>query len=463
MKLLKFVIPLCLFAALAVTAEAEAAAVSVSSLELSDGGAGGALLDDDRTTKVTASDALTIKIALSSPARQMYAVWDGPVSPWELETGGKAAKQNEHGFLHEYVEFSEPLSTVSMSLPAGAKLCDLYFFGEGETPAWVERWEVPHEDADMLLLPTHADDEHLWFGGSLPYYAGELGYKVQVAYMTNHWGEPYRPHEILNGLWRVGVRAYPIMGPFSDMYSETAEDAAAQYGRDETTAWQVELLRRFKPEVVLAHDIGGEYGHGAHMLNAETLLRALELSADDGNYPDSAGKYGVWQVKKAYLHLWRENEIIMDWDAPLASFGGKTAFEMAREGYGEHVSQHIWDFSVDKSGPFDCRRFGLAWSTVGPDENKNDFFENIVYEPEPLPEPEPEPEPMPEPDTEAESEPELDSQPEQNPPPEEKTGDDRYDWLIRGAGIAGAVVCIICGIIFGKRVKRNDGGHHTGI
>ena len=37
-----------------------------------------------------------------------------------------------------------------------------------------------YEDADMLLLPTHADDEHLWFGGTMPYYAGELGYKVQV-------------------------------------------------------------------------------------------------------------------------------------------------------------------------------------------------------------------------------------------------------------------------------------------
>ena len=236
-----------------------------------------------------------------------------------------------------------------------------------------------HLKADLLVLPTHADDEHLWFGGALPWYAGEKGYAVQVAYMTNHWGEPYRPHELLNGLWTVGVRNYPIISDFPDLYAskESLESARQVYDEEAVTAWQVEQLRRFKPSVVLGHDVDGEYGHGAHMLNAATLLAALECSGDAASYPESAETYGVWQVPKCYLHLWPENTIQMEWgEMPMAAFDGRTALELAAEGFACHVSQTQW-FEVKAGGSNDCRKFGLAYTNVGPDEAKNDFFEHI--------------------------------------------------------------------------------------
>ena len=251
--------------------------------------------------------------------------------------------------------------------------------------------------ADLLVLPTHADDEHLWFGGALPWYAGEKGYAVQVAYMTNHWGEPYRPHELLDGLWTVGIKNYPVISDFPDLYASKAslESAIQVYGEDTVTAWQVQLLRRFTPEVVVAHDINGEYGHGAHQLNARTLLAALDLAADPARYPDIP--YGPWQVQKAYLHLWPENTITMEWSQmPLAAFGGRTALEMAQAGFSCHASQTAY-FSVKESGSNDCRQFGLAYTTVGQDVQKNDFFENVVWPPEPTPEPTPDPTPTPDP------------------------------------------------------------------
>jgi LmbE family N-acetylglucosaminyl deacetylase len=238
----------------------------------------------------------------------------------------------------------------------------------------VQDWREPYKKADMLLISTHADDEHLFFGGTMPYYAGELKLKVQLAYLTNHYN--FRVHELLNGLWAVGIRAYPIISEFDDNYSESLEHAKTIYDENKILEFQVELLRRFKPEVVIGHDLKGEYGHGVHMLNAETLIKALVLSNDSLVYTDSAQKYGLWDVPKCYLHLYKENNLSMNWDLELRNFSGKTPFQMAELGFSKHVSQTEY-FKVGRRGVFDCRAFGLYRSLVGVDILKNDFMENI--------------------------------------------------------------------------------------
>jgi LmbE family N-acetylglucosaminyl deacetylase len=198
--------------------------------------------------------------------------------------------------------------------------------------------------------------------------------------MTGNWVVGARMHEALNGLWTVGVPNYPVVGPFDDKVASKDSLAAATevYGHDAVLAFQVETLRRFKPLVVVGHDLKGEYGHGAHRLNALTLTEALELSGDAGSYPQSVAAYGLWDVPKAYLHLYAKNKIVMDWTVPLDSFAGRTAFDMAVEGYDKHVSQHRYAFAVKLGGTWeDCRKFGLYRSTVGLDIEKNDLFENL--------------------------------------------------------------------------------------
>ena len=328
--------------------------------------------------KVRFSEDTSLTLRADETIGELYLIFDRPVE-WRLESAGAVQACGQNGFIHEYVELEQPASAVTLHLPADTVLCQVSAFTPGRVPDWVQQWQPPCEKADLLVLPTHADDEHLWFGGALPYYAGEKGCAVQVAYMTNHWGEPYRPHELLNGLWTVGVRNYPVISDFPDLYAskESLESAKAVYGEETVTAWQVEQLRRFKPSVVLGHDVNGEYGHGAHQLNAVTLLTALERSGDPAQYPESAETYGAWQVPKCYLHLWPENTLQMEWgEMPLAAFGGRTALEMAAEGFACHVSQTQW-FSVKAGGKNDCRKFGLAYTNVGPDEAKNDFFEHI--------------------------------------------------------------------------------------
>ena len=348
--------------------------------------------DGNRTTKLQWPGG-TLRVESETPFSSLYLIWDQPPGEWTGQAGTEMISGGKNGFIHEYLSLAAPVTQALLELPEGALCCDVYAFGEGELPDWVQQWQPPLEDADLLLLPTHADDEHLFFGGAMPYYAGELGKKVQVAYFTNHWAEPYRPHELLNGLWTVGVRAYPIMSDFVDQYAGSMDEARALYDQETAIAWQVEQLRRFKPEVVVGHDVNGEYGHGVHMYNAYTLQQALELSGDPEQYPESAEKWGVWDVPKTYLHLYPENPVVMDWSQPLEAFEGKTAVEMARLGFEKHVSQQTF-FQVEDYGPYDCRLFGLYRSTVGPDEGENDFFEGLEaedysdYQP---PEPEPQP------------------------------------------------------------------------
>lgn len=361
-----------------------------------------ALVDANRSTRFEAQPGETIRFACPQPAAGIYLEIDRPAA-WTLaDSGGQPLEGGTQGFLHEYLAFETPCADFSITFPEGASVCDVYALPPGKLPAWVQVWQPPCEEADLLLMPTHADDEHLWFGGALPYYAGERGLKVQVVYLIHHWGERYRPHELLDGLWTVGDTFYPVMGHFPDYYVEGLEQAKRRYSEEEVLAWQVEQLRRFQPKVVVGHDINGEYGHGAHCLNASTLLTALELATDKSQYPESASQYGVWNTSKAYLHLWQENEIILDWAAmPLEAFEGKTAFEMAEEGFAKHVSQQGVFHVRGEGGYYDCRRFGLVRSIVGPDVDKNDFFEHVSLTPVPTAAPLPSPSSTPRPDSES--------------------------------------------------------------
>lgn len=337
-----------------------------------------ALGDEQLSTRHKLSEDQTILVKSDTPIHYVYMLFNRPPQKWSLQYQTQQKPQGTYGFMHELIRLDSPQTVLSLSLLKGTELCDIILYGEGTLPSSVQQWQPPLEDADMLLLPTHSDDEHVFFGGIMPYYAGELGKKVQVAYLNNHYGEWYRPHELLGGLWEVGITNYPIVpDEFRDQYSESLEHAKTLYDTDAMLAYQVELLRRFKPEVVIGHDLNGEYGHGVHMLNANLLTQAVELSEDATKYPESVEKYGTFDVPKTYLHLYGENQIEIDIDRPLNRFHGKTAYEVSVAGFAHHQSQQQY-FEVNKGGQYDCRKYGLYRSTVGDDMVGLSLFENII-------------------------------------------------------------------------------------
>jgi len=358
------------------------------------------LRDRNVETGCSSADRFELQIKSAEPIYGLYLLWNDAVPDWSLSDGETVIHGGENEFWHEYVALSGGTEyTMYWYGEPQAELAEIYFLSEGKLPDFVQTWAPPCEKADFLLLPTHADDEHLWFGGTMPYYGGELGYAVQVVYLMKHVSG--RHHELLNGLWHVGIRNYPVISDFIDKYSYSLAHAKTLYPEKEVLEFLVENIRRFRPEVIIGHDLNGEYGHGAHMLNAHVLSeQALDAAADPLKCPDSAAKYGAWITKKCYLHLYQENEIFIDWTKKeLSVFGGKNSYDMAQEGFDQHVSQRtFFSMSLDDRSKYGNGLFGLCHTTVGPDVMKNDFLENIPLEalsnwvePDPVPEPMPDP------------------------------------------------------------------------
>ncbi len=348
------------------------------------------LKDGTVTTVWKACAGASLTICSEKPIAGLYLSWDRDAVKWSLSAqrdGGTSflTDGGDDGFLHEYVPLKEEEASLTLTFQQDAVLTDIAVFTPGPLPDWVQRWEPMLKKADMLVFSTHADDELLWFGGTLPTYAGEYKRKVQVAYLIYHGaarGEYFRCHELLDGLWTVGVRNYPmIWREFDDYYCSSLAQAEATYDVTAMQEYATMLLRRFRPEVVIAQDEKGEYGHGVHQLAVKVMKDAIGFSGDRQKFPQSVQEYGIWNIKKCYLHLYPENQIVMDWYRPLEAFGGKNGIEMAIEGYQCHKSQIKKWFRVEAEGSqYDCRKFGLYYTSVGPDVKKDDFLENIPPE-----------------------------------------------------------------------------------
>ena len=339
------------------------------------------------------------------PIHGVYVCFGGKLTPWVVEAkhGGKwvGVYQSSGAFAHEYAPLPEGETDIRVRVDSDKQavlaISELYAFGAGTIPAYVQRWQPVPEKCDLLVLSGHPDDEILFFGGTIPYYAAERNMQVVVAYLTSGNMSDLiknnrvtgRRSELLNGLWEMGLTNYPVIYDFWDKYSKNLNTGYEAVGKKKVQETMVALLRQCKPEVVVTHDVNGEYGHGIHRVCADVMLHCIPVAAEAAIYSESAQQYGTWQTKKLYLHLYHQNAIEMDWDQPLAVFGGRTGYQVAEAGYQWHVSQHEAGQKNPKTGKFEyfiveprdsdysCYRFGLAFSTVGEDTEKNDFFENI--------------------------------------------------------------------------------------
>lgn len=391
-----------LCAAFTVSAGAEEAVYTGAAFEAEGFSNAKRLWDGDQTTWSAAKEGGQVTVSREDGVAGLYLLFDRLPRPWTLN--GTAAC-GEEGFLHQYVDVSARLGkapeSVTLAFPEGTVLSEIYAFSPGETPGWVQQWQPPLEEADLMLISSHSDDEQLFFAGLLPYYAVERRLAVQVVYFVQHFEangnqDHRRPHEQLDGLWTVGVRNYPIISDFPDLYSESknraealarAKRAYSQAGAEyeDFVSYLVSCIRRCRPLVVVSHDLDGEYGHGTHVLCADSLTQAVTAAADPAQYSGSP-----WAVEKLYLHLYKDNPVTLDLDTPLDSLGGKSPFQVTQDGFACHKSQHwTWFYkwlygtkerpitrAADVRGYSPCR-YGLYHTAVGPDEAGNDLLEHV--------------------------------------------------------------------------------------
>lgn len=293
-------------------------------------------------------------------------------------------RREECKYAQQLLVLDSPEKIIRFKAASGQmEVNEIVVLTPGEIPAYIPQWKDAPEKVDLMLFSTHPDDEVLWFGGLLPYYAGEADKEVLV--INAVFGTYRRKLELLDSLWTCGVDNYPVFFGFADNRGSLKEIKAKWQGKAyHPDNGPIEVIRRYKPDVVVLQDFGGEYGHNAHILFTQLSSKGVENAAISGKHKESEKKYGLWNVPKTYVHLYEENQIRMDWNVPLTAFGGRTGLDVAAEALECHVSQMdenaAWQMADVSTGEYDNGLFGLWRTTVGPDTVGGDMFENIPAE-----------------------------------------------------------------------------------
>lgn len=337
-----------------------------------------------------------------------------------------AASGQSKGYLTEFVAVPRDMAAyrhflfVSTDSSSVFSISELYVYSSGALPYYVPQWQPYPARADILLFAAHPDDEQLYLGPVMPTYY-QQGYSTETVFMT-YGNRPtsQRRYEAMESVWSTGERSYPIVRNAPDVKTVTKEQAMRYWPLKQTEAFMVEQIRRFKPSIIVTHDIMGEYWHGAHRETSYVAQLAFAAAADPKQFPDSARKYGAWKAGKLYLHLYGKNMITLNDKIGLPAFGNRTVYEVEMSGYVRHISQdggQPCGRALRDDGPYSNIQFGLFASNVGMDRYHETMFENIsdavmqklnpktypkpsttpTQKPTPTPTPEPTPAPTPAP------------------------------------------------------------------
>lgn len=344
----------------------------------------GSYARDYRTRAPNGLSSLRVTAPEGEVVGAVYIQWHSLPRPLLIQVPGEGdewvtVSECDGDFYAQYIPIPElsDFRLVCREDPSERmEICEMKVLSPGTPPEDIQLWQKPGDKVDMMLIVGHPDDELLWFGGLLPYYGGELGKNVLV--ICAAMNRSIRRLELLDALWACGVRTHPIHCMLYDFTTGDMKEVLHKWGGEEKLEEMFTgFYRRYKPDVVVLHDVNGEYGHGIHRAVSWLGRKCAELSKEAWAYPEQAELYGLWDVPKIYIHLYPENQIRMDWHQPLKTFGGKTALKVAQEAMLMHKTQIEHGWAVQDGGEMDNELYGLYRTLVGPDLQKNDLMENI--------------------------------------------------------------------------------------
>lgn len=158
----------------------------------------------------------------------------------------------------------------------------------------------------LLAVTAHPDDETFGCGGTLARHAAE---GVQVTLVCATRGEAgeisdpslatrenlaqVREQELRNACDALGVSDLHLLGYRDSGMAGTPEnqhpEALAQADRGRLVASVVEIIRKFRPQVVITFDPTGGYGHPDHIAIHEATLEAFAASGDRDRFSEQLG------------------------------------------------------------------------------------------------------------------------------------------------------------------------------
>ncbi len=250
-------------------------------------------------------------------------------------------------------------------------------------------------DGAVLHTAAHPDDEH---SSMLAYLA--RGRHVRAAYLSATRGE--------GGQNLLGTEQYEAMGLLRTQelldarrldgaeqfftramdfgFSKSADEAMGKWGHDAVLADFVRVIRRFRPDVIVARFSGTPSdGHGQHQVAGLLTPEAFRAAADPNRFPEQI-REGLrpWQPKKYYLTVNRfgpnSNQAMPDGSVTL-DFGdfdpilGASYDQIGGEGRVMHRSQGFAGFGA-RVGP-SPNGFLLKESVLPRSGKETDLFDGI--------------------------------------------------------------------------------------
>ncbi|RYD48860.1 MAG: hypothetical protein EOP85_02735 [Verrucomicrobiaceae bacterium] len=268
-------------------------------------------------------------------------------------------------------------------------------------------WLPRPAKAALMVVSAHPDDEGIFFGGTIPYYARTKNLNTLLVSMTSgDWTlkPDEREGELRDAAWAYGTLYQPLLPRFRDVSNSVQTpypdkmDATWDYwadgilqndgsdveaGKARAIRYLSRLFRQYRPEIVATHDLNGEYGHFNHVATAWAVTQAMAMAADSSVH-DGELALPPWQIRKLYIHKYGDQRLFHDhWETPSIDYEGtmRTPREVANIGLNFQVSQgrpkvstvHAVGEVNSTWAPHPCEWWGLYHSTVGPDTVMPDF------------------------------------------------------------------------------------------
>lgn len=174
----------------------------------------------------------------------------------------------------------------------------------------------------LLLVHAHPDDESINNGATMARYAAEGAHVTLVTCTLGEEGEvipaelahlaadregglgPYRAGELAAAMRELGVRDHRFLGGagrFRDsgmmgVPQNSHPQAFWQADVDEAAAHLVEIIREVRPQVLVAYDPNGGYGHPDHIQAHRVAMRGAELAAEQAFRKDLGEPHPISRI-----------------------------------------------------------------------------------------------------------------------------------------------------------------------
>lgn len=167
-------------------------------------------------------------------------------------------------------------------------------------------------DVRVLYLAAHPDDENTRL---ISWLVNERGYRTGYLSLTRGDGGQnligaeqgielgaIRTRELIAARSVDGAEQF-FTRAFDFGYSKSPDETFQKWKREEILRDVVQVIRQFKPHVIITRfATDGSGGHGHHTASAMLAEEAFGIAANPERFPESAALYGTWQVKRLFYN-----------------------------------------------------------------------------------------------------------------------------------------------------------------